>query len=73
MPRWPCGTATTSSCTHRTRCLNQGRDAVARTLKIPVENVRLISPYIGGGFGAKLWVNADAILAASLRASSTGQ
>jgi xanthine dehydrogenase YagR molybdenum-binding subunit len=44
--------------------LNQGRDAVARTLEIPVENVRLVSPFIGGGFGAKLWVNADAILAA---------
>src|SRR3984885_88077 len=44
--------------------LNQGRDAVARTLDIPVEKVRLISPYIGGGFGSKLWVNADAILAA---------
>jgi xanthine dehydrogenase YagR molybdenum-binding subunit len=44
--------------------LKQGRDAVARTLDIPVENVRLISPYIGGGFGSKLWVNADAILAA---------
>jgi xanthine dehydrogenase YagR molybdenum-binding subunit len=44
--------------------LNQGRDAVARTLQIPVENVRLISPFIGGGFGSKLWVNADAILAA---------
>jgi CO/xanthine dehydrogenase Mo-binding subunit len=24
----------------------------------------LISPFIGGGFGSKLWVNADAILAA---------
>jgi len=44
--------------------LNQGREAVATTLKIPVENVRLISPFIGGGFGGKLWVNADAILAA---------
>ena len=44
--------------------LNQGRDAVARTLNIPVENVRLISPFIGGGFGSKLWVNADAILTA---------
>src|SRR6202051_1079982 len=44
--------------------LNQGREAVAPTLKIPVENVRLISPFIGGGFGGKLWVNADAILAA---------
>jgi xanthine dehydrogenase YagR molybdenum-binding subunit len=44
--------------------LNQGQKAIARTLKIPVENVRLVSPYIGGGFGGKLWVNADAILAA---------
>src|SRR3982075_1974220 len=44
--------------------LNQGRQAVATTLKIPVENVRLVSPFIGGGFGGKLWVNADAILAA---------
>jgi xanthine dehydrogenase YagR molybdenum-binding subunit len=44
--------------------LSQGRLAVARTLKIPVDQVRLVSPYIGGGFGAKLWVNADAILAA---------
>jgi xanthine dehydrogenase YagR molybdenum-binding subunit len=44
--------------------LNQGQQAVATTLKIPVENVRLISPFIGGGFGGKLWVNADAILVA---------
>jgi xanthine dehydrogenase YagR molybdenum-binding subunit len=44
--------------------LNQGQKVIATTLKIPVENVRLISPYIGGGFGGKLWVNADAILAA---------
>ncbi len=44
--------------------LSQGQEAVARTLKMPVENVRLISPFIGGGFGGKLWVNADAILAA---------
>jgi xanthine dehydrogenase YagR molybdenum-binding subunit len=44
--------------------LNQGQQAIATTLNIPVENVRLISPFIGGGFGGKLWVNADAILAA---------
>jgi xanthine dehydrogenase YagR molybdenum-binding subunit len=44
--------------------LNQGQQAIATTLKIPVENVRLISPFIGGGFGGKLWVGADAILAA---------
>jgi xanthine dehydrogenase YagR molybdenum-binding subunit len=44
--------------------LNQGQKAVAKTLKIPVESVRLVSPFVGGGFGGKLWVNADAILAA---------
>ncbi|WP_334165287.1 aldehyde oxidoreductase molybdenum-binding subunit PaoC [Achromobacter mucicolens] len=41
-----------------------GRSDVARTLGIPKENVRLISPYIGGGFGGKLFVRADALLAA---------
>ena len=44
--------------------LSQGRDSVARTLKLLPDNVRLVSRYIGGGFGGKLWVNADAILAA---------
>jgi xanthine dehydrogenase YagR molybdenum-binding subunit len=44
--------------------LNQGQRVVARTLNIPLANVRLVSPFIGGGFGGKLWVNADAILAA---------
>src|SRR5580698_1479184 len=37
---------------------------VAKTLGLPKENVRLVSPYIGGGFGGKLFVRADAILAA---------
>ena len=37
---------------------------VAKTLGIPKENVRLISPFVGGGFGGKLFVRADAILAA---------
>ena len=37
---------------------------VAKTLGIPKENVRLISPFIGGGFGGKLFVRADALLAA---------
>ena len=39
-------------------------DDVAKTLGMPKENVRLISPYIGGGFGGKLFVRADALLAA---------
>ncbi len=37
---------------------------VAKTLGIPKEDVRLISPYIGGGFGGKLFLRADALLAA---------
>jgi xanthine dehydrogenase YagR molybdenum-binding subunit len=37
---------------------------VAATLGLPKEKVRLISPYVGGGFGGKLFVRADAILAA---------
>ncbi|HEX8594520.1 MAG TPA: aldehyde oxidoreductase molybdenum-binding subunit PaoC [Pseudomonas sp.] len=45
---------------------------VATTLGIPKKNVRLISPYIGGGFGGKLFVRADAILAA-LGAKLTGR
>ncbi len=44
--------------------LNSSQKAVAKTLKLPPEQVRLVSPYIGGGFGGKLFVNADAILAA---------
>jgi xanthine dehydrogenase YagR molybdenum-binding subunit len=37
---------------------------LATTLGIPKKNVRLISPYIGGGFGGKLFIRADAVLAA---------
>ncbi|MEA3180637.1 MAG: xanthine dehydrogenase YagR molybdenum-binding subunit, partial [Gammaproteobacteria bacterium] len=44
--------------------LDQNRGDLAQTLGIPKENVRLISPYIGGGFGSKLWVRSDAVLAA---------
>jgi xanthine dehydrogenase YagR molybdenum-binding subunit len=37
---------------------------VAATLNLPKENVRLISPFVGGGFGGKLFLRTDAILAA---------
>jgi xanthine dehydrogenase YagR molybdenum-binding subunit len=37
---------------------------VALTLGIPPEKVHLISPYVGGGFGGKLFVRTDAVLAA---------
>jgi len=44
--------------------IDWGRTDVATTLGIPKENVRLVSPFIGGGFGGKLWVRCDAVLAA---------
>lgn len=37
---------------------------LARTLGIPKADVRLVSPYVGGGFGSKLFLRADALLAA---------
>lgn len=41
-----------------------GQGDVARTLGIAPDKVRLVSPFIGGGFGGKLFVRADAVLAA---------
>lgn len=45
---------------------------LARTLGIPKANVRLISPYVGGGFGVKLWIRADVLMAA-LGAKAVGR
>ena len=41
-----------------------GKGSIAKILGIPPENVRLDSPYVGGGFGGKLFVRADAVCAA---------
>lgn len=41
-----------------------GAKDIAKTLGIPQDKVRLISPFIGGGFGGKLFIRADALLAA---------
>jgi xanthine dehydrogenase YagR molybdenum-binding subunit len=43
--------------------LESAQKRVAHTLKIPEEKVRIVSRYIGGGFGGKLPVWADVILA----------
>ena len=40
------------------------RSDLAKTLNMPKEKVRVVSPYVGGGFGAKLFLRADALLAA---------
>jgi xanthine dehydrogenase YagR molybdenum-binding subunit len=37
---------------------------LAKTLGIPKAKIRVLSPYIGGGFGGKLFLRADAVLAA---------
>jgi xanthine dehydrogenase YagR molybdenum-binding subunit len=39
-------------------------DDMARTLGISKENIRVVSPYIGGGFGGKLFLRADILMAA---------
>jgi xanthine dehydrogenase YagR molybdenum-binding subunit len=44
--------------------IDWGVSDVAKTLGLPKENVRLISPFIGGGFGGKLFVRSEALLAA---------
>jgi xanthine dehydrogenase YagR molybdenum-binding subunit len=52
--------------------INWGKKDMARTLGIPEESVRLVSPYIGGGFGGKLFLRSEALLAA-LGAKAVGR
>jgi xanthine dehydrogenase YagR molybdenum-binding subunit len=44
--------------------IDWGRGDVAKILGMPKEKVRLNSQFIGGGFGGKLFIRSDAILAA---------
>jgi len=39
------------------------RKDLSKTLNIPQDKVRVVSPYVGGGFGSKLFLRADALLA----------
>ncbi|GGE02850.1 oxidoreductase [Aureimonas endophytica] len=52
--------------------VNWGVGELAKSLNMPAEKVHLISPFIGGGFGGKLFVRADAVLAA-IGARQTGR
>ena len=45
--------------------LSQAQDTIAKTLMLQPAQVRVISRYVGGGFGAKLAIQADVILAAA--------
>ena len=44
--------------------IHWSKGSLATTLSIPEENVRVDSPYIGGGFGGKLFIRSDVVLAA---------
>jgi xanthine dehydrogenase YagR molybdenum-binding subunit len=44
--------------------IDWGAGDLAETLRIPKEKVRVMSPFIGGGFGGKLFLRADVLLAA---------
>ena len=44
--------------------IDWGRSDLAKTLGIPKDKIRFMSPYVGGGFGGKLFLRSDALLAA---------
>ena len=47
-----------------TQMVDWHRTDLAKTLGVDKENIRVVSNYIGGGFGSKLFLRADAVLAA---------
>lgn len=49
-----------------------GVQDMAKTLGIPEADVRVVSPYVGGGFGGKLFLRSEALLAA-LGAKAAGR
>jgi xanthine dehydrogenase YagR molybdenum-binding subunit len=44
--------------------LTWARASIAATLRIDPQRVHLVAPYVGGGFGSKLGIHAETILAA---------
>jgi len=52
--------------------IDWARRDIAETLLLPKERIHISSPYVGGGFGGKLWVKSDAVMAA-LGARATGR
>tara|TARA_R110002020_G_scaffold25060_10_gene81626 strand:- start:7850 stop:10042 length:2193 start_codon:yes stop_codon:yes gene_type:complete len=52
--------------------LKYNRNELADALGIEPENVRILSPYVGGGFGSKLGIAHDAV-AASIAAKAVGR
>ena len=52
--------------------LKYNRNEIADSLGIEPENVRILSPYVGGGFGSKLGVAPEAV-AAAMAAKALGR
>ena len=52
--------------------IDWGRSDLAKTLGMPKDKITLLSPYVGGGFGGKLFLRTDAVLAA-LGAKAAGR
>ena len=52
--------------------IDWGRSDLAKTLDMPKEKIHLLSPFVGGGFGGKLFLRADAVMAA-LGAKAAGR
>ena len=44
--------------------LNYNINELADSLKIDAEDIRMLSPFVGGGFGSKLGISAEAVAAA---------
>ena len=49
-----------------TQGVNASRDGIADALKIPRPNARVITEYMGGGFGSKLGADVQVVIAANL-------
>jgi xanthine dehydrogenase YagR molybdenum-binding subunit len=47
-----------------TQVVDRVKTDLAKTIGIAPDNIHVISPYTGGGFGAKLFLRTDAVLAA---------
>lgn len=58
---WQDGTVTIRA---SMQMLSSNRTQMADALGISEEKVRLLAPYVGGGFGSKLGINAEAVAAA---------
>jgi xanthine dehydrogenase YagR molybdenum-binding subunit len=44
--------------------VSEARTAIANTLKVDPERLHIVTPYVGGGFGSKLGIHSETILAA---------